>query len=183
MAFSPSPAASGFQPWVSAAPPVSTCVQQQGVPSFHIGATVPLSGFSFPGSPSAGLGVRHPGAESQGVEREASVSSCLSAESGTASGALLVDIHTCEGYVDASVSNSESVALPIQRRNSFNDKSSGVGEKPHKCSHCGKGFRHKSYIKQHELIHKGEKTYSCSYCGKRFHQLRGVKQHERIHAR
>ncbi|NXH37354.1 ZN772 protein, partial [Myiagra hebetior] len=39
------------------------------------------------------------------------------------------------------------------------------GEKPHKCSECGKSFRHRSTLTQHRKIHTGERPYECGECG------------------
>ncbi|XP_041099459.1 zinc finger protein 239-like, partial [Polyodon spathula] len=55
------------------------------------------------------------------------------------------------------------------------------GEKPHRCSDCGKRFRRLAHLRDHRRIHTGEKPYRCDECGKRFSRLEHRKIHQRIH--
>ena len=55
------------------------------------------------------------------------------------------------------------------------------GEKPHKCLECGKGFRWRSRLIQHQRTHTGEKPYNCGNCGKSFNDTSKLLQHQRIH--
>ncbi|XP_065221505.1 zinc finger protein 79 isoform X3 [Planococcus citri] len=51
-----------------------------------------------------------------------------------------------------------------------------------KCLSCGKDFRQKSTLLQHERIHTDSRPFACADCGKRFRQQSHLTQHIRIHA-
>lgn len=51
-----------------------------------------------------------------------------------------------------------------------------------KCLTCGKDFKQKSTLLQHERIHTDSRPYGCVDCGKRFRQQSHLTQHLRIHA-
>lgn len=51
-----------------------------------------------------------------------------------------------------------------------------------KCLTCGKDFKQKSTLLQHERIHTDQRPFPCHECGKRFRQQSHLTQHLRIHA-
>ncbi|KAA0183487.1 hypothetical protein HAZT_HAZT011329 [Hyalella azteca] len=53
--------------------------------------------------------------------------------------------------------------------------------KPFKCTVCGKGFKLRSGLQQHERTHSSDRPYVCPDCGKLFRQPTHLQQHMRIH--
>lgn len=60
-------------------------------------------------------------------------------------------------------------------------KSKGSDLRLFKCLTCGKDFKQKSTLLQHERIHSDSRPYGCPECGKRFRQQSHLTQHIRIH--
>ncbi|XP_072471916.1 zinc finger protein 446 isoform X2 [Notamacropus eugenii] len=55
------------------------------------------------------------------------------------------------------------------------------GEKPYRCSECGKGFRELSTLRNHRRSHTGEKNYQCQECGKAFNWKSQLVIHKKAH--
>ncbi|NXD03676.1 ZN436 protein, partial [Certhia familiaris] len=71
-----------------------------------------------------------------------------------------------------------SLCRELARRSS---QSSDLGEKPHKCLECGKGFSYYSRLILHQRIHTGEKPYDCGKCEKSFTRMSHLMEHQVIH--
>ncbi|XP_036599097.1 zinc finger protein 446 [Trichosurus vulpecula] len=56
------------------------------------------------------------------------------------------------------------------------------GEKPYRCSECGKGFRELPVLRNHRRSHTGEKHYQCQDCGKSFNWKSQLVIHKKAHA-
>lgn len=56
-----------------------------------------------------------------------------------------------------------------------------TGEKPCKCSECGKRFTNSSHFSAHWRTHTGEKLHQCPECGQMFSKSSTLISHQRIH--
>ncbi|XP_028835269.1 zinc finger protein 1035 isoform X2 [Denticeps clupeoides] len=49
---------------------------------------------------------------------------------------------------------------------------------PHRCPHCSKSFRYRSYLLKHLPVHTRDKQYTCMHCGHKYASQRRYLHHE-----
>lgn len=57
-----------------------------------------------------------------------------------------------------------------------------VGERPFKCSECGKGFAQKHSLQVHTRMHTGERPYTCTVCSKALTTKHSLLEHMSLHS-
>ncbi|XP_077889404.1 uncharacterized protein LOC144371078 [Ictidomys tridecemlineatus] len=69
-----------------------------------------------------------------------------------------------------------------QKPNLVQHQATHAQQRPYSCRVCGKAFAWQSARINHEKIHSAERAYGCGACGKAFKLKSALAQHQRVHA-
>ena len=81
-----------------------------------------------------------------------------------------------ESYSDDLNHNKFEIVSVKEETNPAVDRSQEI-----KCKECGKCFKFRSRLKDHQIVHTKEKRFKCDECGKVFGQLKILKKHKYMH--